>query len=228
MKTEKTEQGRREDYLAWRAVVAIICGGWWWQRRCRRLRFSLVLPLFSLSLCFLFFFFCSSSFSFSFFFSFGLPNLLCSPLSCLDLLSLVFSRPLFFLPPCFYRQKIGERDRGGATCCRPSTALPTRGKFLGIFLMFFRGRTRWKQGEEKIFFFPCFVRLGEKQDSQCHSKRYCFGPYFFFSWTVHETTPFWTKHIVSFKRKRWQKRVKVHFGPQFVICSIKSSVAILI
>jgi hypothetical protein len=41
-----------------------------------------------------------------------------------------------------------------------------------------------------------------------------------------KTTPFWTKRVVSFKRERRQKHV--HIGPQFVICSIKSSIAILI
>ena len=46
------EQGRREDYLAWRVVVVIVCGGWRWRRRCRRWWFSPVLPLFSLSLFF--------------------------------------------------------------------------------------------------------------------------------------------------------------------------------
>jgi len=45
---------------------------------------------------------------------------------------------------------------------------------------------------------------------------------------VDEMTPFWTKHAVSFKRKRRQKRVKVQINLQFVICSIKSSIAILI
>jgi hypothetical protein len=41
-------------------------------------------------------------------------------------------------------------------------------------------------------------------------------------------TPFWTKYIVSFKRKRRQKRVKVQISLQFVIYSIKSSISILI
>jgi hypothetical protein len=45
---------------------------------------------------------------------------------------------------------------------------------------------------------------------------------------MYETTTFWTKRTVSFKRKRWQKHVKIHIGPQFVIYSIESSIAILI
>jgi hypothetical protein len=39
---------------------------------------------------------------------------------------------------------------------------------------------------------------------------------------------FWTKCVVSIKRKRRQKCVRVHIGPQFVICSIESAIAILI
>jgi hypothetical protein len=45
---------------------------------------------------------------------------------------------------------------------------------------------------------------------------------------VHETASFRTKRAVSFRRKRRQKHVRVHIGPQFVICSIESSNAILI
>jgi hypothetical protein len=45
---------------------------------------------------------------------------------------------------------------------------------------------------------------------------------------VDEMTPFWTKHVISFKRKRRQKRVKVQIIHQFVICSIKSSIVFLI
>jgi hypothetical protein len=45
---------------------------------------------------------------------------------------------------------------------------------------------------------------------------------------VDEMTLFWTKHAVSFKRKRQKKCVKVQISLQFVICSIKSSIAILI
>jgi hypothetical protein len=45
---------------------------------------------------------------------------------------------------------------------------------------------------------------------------------------VDETTLFWTKCAISFKRKRKQKRVKVQISLQFMICSIKSSIAILI
>ena len=94
------EQGRREDYLAWRAVVVVVCGGWRWRRRCRRWRFSLVLPLFSLSLSVFSFFFplCSSSFSsFSSLGSFlSIPILL---LSSFSLFIFVFF-PFLFL--CFF------------------------------------------------------------------------------------------------------------------------------
>jgi len=95
-------------------------------------------PCFPYLSLFSIFFFYSSSFSFSFFFAFGLPDLLCSLVSVSFLLcsfGLSFFSSFFFFPPCFYRQKIGERDRGGAACCHPSTALPTRGTFLGKFVL---------------------------------------------------------------------------------------------
>ena len=111
---------------------------------------------FTISLCFLFFFFYSSSFSFSFFSPSVSPTFFAllsrSPFSCV-LLASFFSRPF---PPCFYRQKIGERDRGGAACCRPSTALPTRGKFLGKFVLgrrlfdvFLEGEVSENKGKKK-------------------------------------------------------------------------------
>jgi hypothetical protein len=45
---------------------------------------------------------------------------------------------------------------------------------------------------------------------------------------LDKTTPFWTKRMISFKRKWCQKHVRVQISPQFVICSIKSLIAILI
>jgi hypothetical protein len=45
---------------------------------------------------------------------------------------------------------------------------------------------------------------------------------------VDETTPFCSKYVVSFKRKWHQDFVNLQISPQFVICSIKSSIAILI
>jgi hypothetical protein len=45
---------------------------------------------------------------------------------------------------------------------------------------------------------------------------------------MDETALFWTKRAVSFKRKGRQKHVKVQISLQFVICSNKSSIAILI
>jgi hypothetical protein len=45
---------------------------------------------------------------------------------------------------------------------------------------------------------------------------------------VHETTPFWIKRVVSLKLKRRQTYVKVQISPQYAICSIESSIAILI
>jgi hypothetical protein len=49
-----------------------------------------------------------------------------------------------------------------------------------------------KTKEEKIFFFPCFARLGEEERLQCRSKQHHFGLLVFFL-TVHETTPFHLK-----------------------------------
>jgi hypothetical protein len=43
---------------------------------------------------------------------------------------------------------------------------------------------------------------------------------------VDETTSFYPIHAVSFKRKWRQKRVRVQISPQFLICLIKSSIAI--
>jgi hypothetical protein len=45
---------------------------------------------------------------------------------------------------------------------------------------------------------------------------------------VYETTLFWAKRAVLFKWKRRQTYVKVQISPQFMICSIESSIAILI
>jgi hypothetical protein len=93
---------------------------------------------------------------------------------------------------------------------------------VGLVEVFLRESWQWKTGEEKIFFFPCFARPGEEERLQCRSKRHRFGLFFFFFLIVHETASFWAKRAVSFKRKRRKKCVRVHIGPQFVICSIES------
>jgi hypothetical protein len=47
---------------------------------------------------------------------------------------------------------------------------------------------------------PLFsARPEEEDDMRCRSKRHCFGPSLFFALTVHETAPFFSKHVVSFK-----------------------------
>jgi hypothetical protein len=58
-------------------------------------------------------------------------------------------------------------------------------------------RGREKQGKE-IFFFPYLACPGEEEDPQCRSKRHHLGLFFFE--TVDETTPFYPKRTVSFKR----------------------------
>jgi hypothetical protein len=78
---------------------------------------------------------------------------------------------------------------------------------------------------EKIFFFPCFARSGEEEDPQCLQSGTISAFFFFIKWIVYETAPFWAKHAVSFKWKRRQTYVKVQISPQFVICSIESSIA---
>jgi hypothetical protein len=54
------------------------------------------------------------------------------------------------------------------------------------------------------------------------------GTVLVFFLTVDETASFCPKHVVSFKRKWRQGFVNLKICPQFVICSIKSSIAILI
>ena len=200
----------------WRrqAAVLVVHGGW---RCCFS---SLSLLYFSFSSLLLF----SSSF--------GLPLLF-------SLLSLLFSALSFLFPPiCLvlspvFIGKTGEIEAGGGPyAATPKTA---RGTHLlpllqhvesfgqvGLVEVFLRESWQWKTGEEKIFFFPCFARPGEEERLQCRSKRHRFGLFFFFFLTVHETASFWAKRAVSFKRKRRKKCVRVHIGPQFVICSIES------
>jgi len=97
------------------------------------------------------------------------------------------------------------------------------------------GREREKRiTGEKNFFFPARACPGE-EEAQCHSKRHCFvllslslSVSLSLMWTVHEMMLFWTKHAVSFKRKKTPKCVNFRISHSFLICSIKSSIAILI
>jgi hypothetical protein len=59
-------------------------------------------------------------------------------------------------------------------------------------------------------------------------KRAPFAFFFLFLFQTHETASFWPKRAVSFKRKLAPKRVIFQISPQFMIYSIKSSIAILI
>jgi hypothetical protein len=56
----------------------------------------------------------------------------------------------------------------------------------------------------------------------------CFFLSFFSPVKMHEMTLFCPKRVVSFKWKLAPKYVRFQISPQFVICSIKSSIAILI
>jgi len=94
------------------------------------------------------------------FFSFGLSALLCSLSSLLLLPSLFFS--LTYVPPVFIGKNRGGTWLGRPLCCLPSTGPPTRGK-CGLCASFWRG-SWWKQGKEKIFFFPCLARPGEEEN----------------------------------------------------------------
>jgi hypothetical protein len=75
---------------------------------------------------------------------------------------------------------------------------------VGLVDVFLRESWRSKTEEEKIFFFPCFARPGEEKRLQFRSKRHRFGLSFFNSAR---------NGVVSFKRKRRKKYVRVHIGP---------------
>ena len=109
-------------------------------------------------------------------------------------------------------------------CGRPRVELRQVGGLCRRLFKAFRERRRREKQWTESFFFPCLARPGEQEDPQCLSKRHRLGLFFvFFSLeTVDETAPFWTKCIVSFKRKWQQNGVKVQISLQFVICSIKS------
>jgi hypothetical protein len=51
---------------------------------------------------------------------------------------------------------------------------------------------------KEIFFFPCLCVCREEEDPQCHLKWHRLR---FFFLTIDETALFWTKHVVSFKKK---------------------------
>ena len=144
--------------------------------------------------------------------------------------------PFFLLLPCFYRQK-QSRDVARAAIMLPPLHRHSNtwkvfgqvgGPWLVPFLGFFKGEAGENRGKKKSSSSLASCVQGKKKTHYAVWNDTVLVPFFFFSWTVHETTPFWTKCVVSFKRKRRQKRVKVHIGPQFLISSIKSSIAILI
>ena len=100
------------------------------------------------------------------------------------------------------------------------------GRVEGYGLSLFGQVREERAGEKSKKAYSSLSVCGRKEEhAQCRSKRHCFEPFWF---TVYETTSFFTKCVISFKKKWHQKHVKVQIGPYFVICSIKSSIAILI
>jgi hypothetical protein len=75
---------------------------------------------------------------------------------------------------------------------------------------------------DKNFFFPCLYAFRGRRKLIVPFKTKPFWAFPFLFLTVDETTLFWTKHVVSFKRKWRKKCAKVQISPQFVMCSIKS------
>jgi hypothetical protein len=95
---------------------------------------------------------------------------------------------------------------------------------VGVFFMFFEGRGREKSVKKSSSSLSHTSR-GRRRPTVLF-KTAPFG--FFLCEQCMKRRRFWIKRAVSLKRKRQQKRVRVHIGPQFVICSIKSYIAILI
>jgi len=196
--------------------------------------FSLFFLALSLSLTLFFFFFFFLSFCFSpspFFF---LPS------------------PFVSFLPCIYRgeketytlaQSMAQGCRvvGAATVQPPlyhprDTSPPltlTRGKLCrwrvpGRRLFGSSGEGKAvKTGGRIIFFFPCLSHPGEEEDPQCRQNSTLSG-FFFFNEQCMKWRRFGQNNAILFKWKRCQTYVKIQISLQFVICSIKSSIAILI
>ena len=149
----------------------------------------------------------SSPIFFCFFFS------SCSFFSFFSLGSLL-SIPLFFLPlfscasPLFIGKNRGERGRGGHYAAAP----PTRGKFWasrGPWSASFWTKRR-KKGSENTrerSFLPLFLCTSRgRRKSAVLFKTTPFWDFFFYEQCM-KRRPFFTKHAISFKRKRRQKNM---------------------
>ena len=94
-----------------------------------------------------------------------------------------------------------------------------------------RGRNAL-QGRKTSSSLPVHVQGKKKHNAIQNDTVLCFSLSLSVSlslmWTVHEMMLFWTKHAVSFKRKKTPKCVNFRISHSFLICSIKSSIAILI
>jgi len=181
---------------------------------------SLSLPLFSSFLAILL------SLSLSLFFCSFQSSPLCS--SVLVLPSLM--PPLLFCPPVFIGKNRGGMWLGRPLCCHPTTAWgarsllfsPPRGRprvrgytsgvMVGVFLMLLRDRNRWKQRKKKSFFSPVLRIQRKKKGYSAVQNNTVLVSLSFFVWTVHETTSFWTKRAVLFKRKWRQTYVKIQIS----------------
>ena len=81
---------------------------------------------------------------------------------------------------------------------------------------------------EKIFFFPNFARPEEEEDPQCLQNGTVSAPFSsFFNEQCMKRRRFGQNASFHFNEKA-AKCIRVHIGPQFVICSMASSIAIVI
>ena len=182
---------------------------------------------FPFSLFFSSFFLFGSSF---FLFFFPVLSPLPSALSLLfsSVLSLLFFQPLFSRAlPCIYRKNRGERGRGRPLCSRPKNcprntsppSSPTRGKLRasGVGRRLFKRELAVENIGRKNLFPPLLRASRGKRKVTVPFKTAPFWSLVFFL-TVHETTPFLTKHAVSFKRKGRQNvsESKLVFNLYFV------------
>ena len=184
--------------------------------------------LFFFSLSLLFFILFSASF---FFFFRPSPSLFSS-------FSALFC-PLFSVPPhlsralpCIYRKNRGDRSRGRPLCSHPKNgprntpppSSPTRRKLRasGVGRRLFERELAVENRGRKNLLLPLLRASRGRRKVTVPFKTAPFWSFFFFFLIVHETASFWAKRAVSFKRKRRKKCVRVHIGPQFVICSIES------
>ena len=203
------------------ATVGCATGGdrrrCWWFTVASGVVFLLSLSFIFHSLLRFFFLLLSAfTFSFLFFLCSSLPSLFCSP---------HLSRAL----PCIYRKNRGDRGRGRPLCSHPKNcprntpppSSPTRRKLRasGVGRRLFERELAVENRGRKNLLLPLLRASRGRRKVTVPFKT---APFWYFFLIVHETASFWAKRAISFKRKRRKKCVRVHIGPQFVICSIES------